>query len=113
MTAQSQSQHVQGEYNIIDTTGAERERGTYAHIVGNGTSTWQRSNAHTLAWDGTAWFQGDVYTGSTSGTKKDAGSKKLATEDYVNTKQNKVTCSTIDIGEGATLADGELYFVYE
>lgn len=54
-----------------------------------------------------------MYTGSTSGTNRDAGSKKLATEDYVNTKQNKVTYSTTDIGEGATLADGELYFVYE
>ena len=81
--AQRKSQHVQGEYNIVDIAGTTTTRGTYAHIVGNGTSNSTRSNAHTLAWDGTAWFQGDVYVGSTSGTNKDAGSKKLATEDYV------------------------------
>ena len=49
---------------------------TYAHIVGNGTSSTP-SNAHTLDWDGNAWFSGDVYVGSTSGTNKDSGSKKL------------------------------------
>lgn len=59
--------------------------GTYVNIIGNGTSTSNRSNAHTLDWSGNAWFAGDVYTGSTSGTNKDAGSKKLATEDYVGT----------------------------
>jgi hypothetical protein len=54
------------------------------HIVGNGdVNSDTRSNAHTLDWDGNAWFAGDVYIGSTSGTNKDAGSKKLATEDYV------------------------------
>lgn len=68
------SQHVQGKYNMSDTTSA--------HIVGNGTLQ-NRSNAHTLDWEGNAWFAGDVYTGSTSGTNKDSGSKKLATEEYV------------------------------
>ena len=80
------SQHVQGEYNIIDpnydpNNGAKR--GKYAHIVGNGTYI-KESNAHTLDWEGNAWFQGDVYVGSTSGTNKDTGSKKLATEEFVN-----------------------------
>ena len=70
-TAYGDYQHVQGEYNIIDNAG------TYAHIVGNGKDT--RSNAHTLDWDGNAWFAGDVYVGSTSGTNKDEGSVKLAT----------------------------------
>lgn len=81
-TANSQSQHVQGEYNILDT-GSATEKGTYAHIVGNGTPTVP-SNAHTIDWSGNAWFAGDVYTGSTSGTNKDEGSKKLATEEYVD-----------------------------
>ena len=31
-----------------------------------------------------AWYAGDVYVGSTSGVNKDDGSKKLATEEYVN-----------------------------
>ena len=37
----------------------------------------------TLNLNGEAWFAGDVYVGSTSGTHKDEGSKKLASEDYV------------------------------
>lgn len=51
--ASSDYQHVQGQYNAEDTTG------TYAHIVGNGDYN-TRSNAHTLDWDGNAWFAGDV-----------------------------------------------------
>ena len=69
--------HAQGKYNIKDTSNK------YADIIGNGTST-KRSNAATVDWEGNAWFAGDVYTGSTSGTNKDEGSKKLATEEYVN-----------------------------
>ena len=82
--AASMYQHVQGMLNIEDADD------TYAHIVGNGnTSTGSigdavRSNAHTLDWDGNAWFQGDVYVGSTSGTNKDDGSVKLATMNDVN-----------------------------
>lgn len=85
--ARTRSQHVQGEYNIYDTTGSTTTRGTYAHIVGNGTSS-TRSNAHTLDWSGNAWFAGDVYVKSTSGTNKDEGSKKLATEDLLTAKEN-------------------------
>lgn len=75
---QGASQHVQGKNNIADTTSA--------HIVGNGGSYSNKSNAHTLDWSGNAWFAGDVYTGSTSGTNKDAGSKVLATKEYVDSK---------------------------
>lgn len=80
--ALSHYQHVQGKYNIEDT----EEK--YAHIVGNGDKLMPfasivYSNAHTLDWDGNAWFAGDVYVGSTSGTNKDDGSKKLATVDDV------------------------------
>lgn len=77
-TASVEAQHVQGKYNISDTTSA--------HIVGNGSSNSNRSNVHTLDWSGNAWFAGDVYTGSTSGTNKDAGSKVLATKEYVDSK---------------------------
>lgn len=51
--ASSNYQHVQGKYNVEDTTK------TYAHIVGNGTSS-KRSNAHTIDWNGNAWFAGNV-----------------------------------------------------
>lgn len=68
--ANGEHQHVQGRHNIEDST--------LAHIVGNGIYNG-RSNAHTLDWNGNAWFSGDVYVGSTSGTNKDEGSLKLAT----------------------------------
>ena len=78
--ASSRDQHVQGKYNIEDSNGI------YQHIVGNGIGSWSCSNAHTLDWDGNAWFAGDVYVSSTSGKNKDAGSKKLATEEYVDVR---------------------------
>ena len=56
--AASEGQHVQGKCNVED---ADRK---YAHIVGNGYVTAGndvvRSNAHTLDWDGNAWFAGTV-----------------------------------------------------
>lgn len=83
-TASHLAQHVQGEFNIVDdSTASATTRGNYAHIVGNGTASNARSNAHTLDWSGNAWFAGDVYVGSTSGTNKDEGSKKLITADEV------------------------------
>lgn len=51
-------QHVQGLNNIEDTMGI------YAHIVGNGKTPENKSNAHTLDWDGNAWFAGDVENGN-------------------------------------------------
>lgn len=84
--AAGENQHVQGKYNIEDTTSA--------HIVGNGENTSIRSNAHTLDWLGNAWFAGDVYIKSTSGTNKDSGSKKLATEEFVATQiENSIPIS--------------------
>lgn len=77
-TASAAYQHVEGVYNIDDGANGDK-----LHIVGNGTSL-KRSNAHTLDKSGNAWYAGDVYVGSTSGTNRDAGSKKLATEAYVD-----------------------------
>lgn len=79
--ALGENQHVEGMLNIGDETSL--------HIVGNGTYSTMtkpdtRSNAYTLDRSGNAWFAGDVYVGSTSGTNKDDGSKKLATEEYVD-----------------------------
>ena len=75
-TASGSSQHVQGKNNITSTS--------LAHIVGNGASSTSLSNAHTLDWNGNAWFAGNVYIGSTSGTNKDSGSKILATQEHVD-----------------------------
>ena len=90
----SNSQHVQGQYNVSNTTSA--------HIVGNGTDSSNRSNAHTLDWNGNAWFAGDVYTGSTSGKNKDDGSVKLPVV-YSGT-----TAPSNDLGK-----DGDLYVLLD
>ena len=45
--ASSDYQHVEGMYNIEDTNSK------YAHIIGNGSSEGNRSNALTVDWDGT------------------------------------------------------------
>ena len=76
-TAQRKSQHVQGEYNISDTEGTEYTKGRYAHIVGNGTSDTDRSNAHTLDWNGVGWFQGGLQVG---GNAQDDGAKNVMLE---------------------------------
>lgn len=52
--AASDYQHAQGKYNLSDDTD------TYAHIVGNGDDENNRSNAHTLDWDGNAWYAGSI-----------------------------------------------------
>lgn len=81
-TAIGLASHVEGKNNIIDYDGL------YAHIVGNGISDTERSNVHTLDWSGNVWYSGDVYVGSASGINRDEGSKKLATEEYVNSLFN-------------------------
>ena len=53
-TVYGDASHVQGKYNIDDPDGK------YAHVVGNGKSHLERSNAHTLDWEGNAWFAGTV-----------------------------------------------------
>ena len=71
-------QHVEGQYNVQDGTQ------TYAHIVGNGTSKSDRSNAHTLNYNGTAWYANAVKVGGTSETD----AKTLATEEFVTSAIN-------------------------
>ena len=73
-TAQRRSQHTQGEYNILDTKGTTSKRGEYAHIVGNGTSDANRSNAYTLDWNGVGWYQGGLQVG---GNAQDDGAKNV------------------------------------
>ena len=55
-------------------------------VVGNGTSSTTRSNAHTLSKSGVAWFKGDVYTGGTS----ISGATKLAKVTELDTKVDKI-----------------------
>ena len=63
--ATHKAQHVEGEYNIADTSTAKADaRGTYVHIVGNGTADNARSNALTLTWGGDLWHAGRLSHGN-------------------------------------------------
>ena len=84
-------QHVQGQFNIEDT----EEK--YAHIVGNGTTNANRKNAHTLDWDGNAWFAGNVKIGTDN--------EELATINYVDNAINNIDISESDLSNYATKAD--------
>ena len=82
--ASSDYQHVQGKYNIEDTANK------YAHIVGNGardsSTNWKevRSNAHTLDWEGNAWFAGKLSQEGTPTEDKDLTTKKYVDEHSAN-----------------------------
>lgn len=52
----SSPQHVEGKYNAVDKEGTTN----YLHIVGNGTSETDRSNAYTLDVDGNAYYAGTI-----------------------------------------------------
>ena len=73
--ANGSCQHVQGKYNIADDSDK------YAHIVGNGTDGNNRSNAHTVDWQGNAWFSGQVFMGGTG--MDDPRAMKLGSGGYV------------------------------
>ena len=95
--ASAENQHVQGVMNIEDTESK------YAHIVGNGSVDKNtRSNAHTLDWDGNAWFAGNITVGGTS--YDDVNAKELATTEYVDDISN-TKLSTGDIVNDLTHSD--------
>lgn len=73
--AASMCQHTQGKFNIPD------EEGLYAHIVGNGEDDENRSNAHTVDWDGNGWFKGDIKVGGED--QNDESAKTVATQEFV------------------------------
>jgi hypothetical protein len=100
-TASSQNQHVQGKYNIEDTNNK------YAHIVGNGEDG-KNSNAHTLDWEGNAWFAGKL---SQEGTPTE--NKDLVTKKYVD---DKVTVKILPVDYNkncaTNVADLEPHSIY-
>lgn len=48
----------------------------YAYIIGNGISDSDRSNAHTVDWQGNAWYSGNVSIDGTPTEDKDLTTKK-------------------------------------
>ena len=97
--ASGNCQHAQGKFNIEDTNNR------YAHIVGNGEDNENRSNAHTLDWDGNAWFAGDVYVGGTSQDDENATKLSSVATDITQVKEK---LDGIEEGANKTIVDSEL-----
>ena len=74
--ASSEYQHVQGKFNVED------ENNEYAHIVGNGEDDESRSNAHTVDWQGNAWFAGEIKVGGEG--QDDPAAKSVALIDTIS-----------------------------
>lgn len=95
--ANGENQLVFGKYNVKDTENK------YACIIGNGTSDTERSNAHTVDWNGNAWFAGDV-EGVKNGTTHKL-SEKVSFGDNYNTSAagaSDVPITLHGITEGAS-----------
>lgn len=95
-------QHAQGKYNIKDN------QGVYAHIVGNGTSNSERSNAHTLDWNGNAWYAGSVSAGTTATPAAVVNDNDLTTKAYVDNaiSQSGGGGSSYTAGTGIDITNG-------
>lgn len=95
--AASSHQHAQGKWNIADT------RNKYAHIIGNGENDNARSNAHTVDWDGNAWFAGTVKVGGTGADDTEAVNVALKSdlEDYAQKSDFEGVVLKSDILTGA------------
>lgn len=105
--ARGDSSHVQGKCNIDDSEDK------YAHIVGNGTSDSNRSNAHTLDWEGNAWFAGNVKVG---GTSYDDADDLLLAKDVINEVTNTTTETktheySLSTSVSSTFSDSNDYMV--
>lgn len=93
-----------GKFNIDDT------QSTQALIIGNGTDNNNRSNIHTVDWNGNAWYKGGVRVGGTSWANatpvSPVAKKKTLTEasqnysvsnNVVTVTDDDVTASTTDV----------------
>ncbi len=87
--ASKMAQHVEGMYNIEDDYMPEESDinvdegnipGKYIKIVGNGTGEkiTERSNAHTIDWNGLGWFAGGLRVGGFG--QDDENAKDVITE---------------------------------
>ena len=89
--AAGENQHVEGKFNIEDTADK------YVHIVGNGngntSSVNYKSNAHTLDWNGNAWFQGNIKIGGNS--YDDENAQTLVTQRVLNNYAKVINTSVV------------------
>lgn len=91
-------QHVEGKYNIPDYNQ------TYAHIVGNGTSS-ARSNAYTLDWSGNEVLAGKLTVGAGPTANMD-----VATKQYVDNATSGITSDLAGLTDTTitTPVDGQI-----
>jgi len=90
--AQRNSQHVFGEYNVLDTSGTSTSRGKYVEIVGKGTADNARSNARTLDWSGNEVLAGKLTVGAAPTNNMD-----VATKEYVDRSIPTVPTNVSDL----------------
>lgn len=97
-------------FSLRQPTVDPTERFHYAYILGNGTSDTDRSNAHTIDWNGVGWYQGGLQVG---GNSQDDGAKNVLLEgDAINFKELQITLpsdvnwSSIAHGNGKYIAIG-------
>ena len=96
--ANHRSQHTFGEYNIEDPSSATAaSHGNYIEIVGNGTSSSNRSNARTLDWNGNEILAGKLTVGSDPTSNMDVATKKYV-DDNIPTVPTNVSSFTNDAG---------------
>ena len=91
--ANAQAQHVQGKYNVADTT--------QAFIIGGGTSS-ARSNIFTLDWNGNAWVKNTVYSPNGIYTTDSTNTKILS----LDRNGNAITASKLKTARTITFDGG-------
>lgn len=96
-------QHIEGWYNIPNTESASynAEYPKYSHIIGNGTTDSNRSNAYMLDYLGNAWYQTDVKCGGGSPDTPEHKLSLKADKTYVDEK-------IAEAGGGTTYKAGRL-----
>ena len=101
-TATHKSQHVFGEYNVLDSSVAEStEKGTYVEIVGNGTDINARSNARTLDWSGNEVLAGKLTVGAAPTANMDVATKKYV--DDISAKSHYVGDTSCEVNSSGLL----------
>lgn len=107
--AHSAYQSVSGLYNVPDEVDpltrpvgwqdVGNYRGKYAKIIGNGTEPDNRSNAHTVSWQGVGWYAEGVKVGGTG--QDDDEAVNVLTEADMDTIKEYVVADLPETGGGA------------
>lgn len=123
-SAQRKSQHVFGEFNELDTEGANTtKRGKYIEIVGKGDSS-ARSDARRLDWNGNEWLAGALTaTDVIKTTKWDGTNTSLqtvisnimtnltTTTKLVEISSPATTATTVNLNSGCKFSDYAFLFI--